>query len=1685
MFLGEVASSGAMGGSAVYLLAVFAFSLSAVSHSQPLCTLITPSVLRVDSEEMVIVEAHGHSSPIEARITVYDFPQRKSALVSTTVSLNPGNGMMNSAKIKVPAQLLPKDAQKKQYVYIEAKSSLFTLEKVVLLSLHSGYIFIQTDKTIYTPGSTVRYRLFTVGHMLDPIFKVVSVELMNPDGIIVEKNMVSSMDQGGIISRSYKIPDIVNSGVWKIVSKYEHASQEAFTAEFEVKEYVLPSFEVTLEPSQKFFLVDQNELSIDITAKFLYGKPVQGQAYALFGVMVDNEKKSIVNSLNKVPIKDGKGCAKLTKEMLRSRFPRPSELLGHSIYVTVTVLTDTGSDMVEAEKSGIHIVTSPYKILFSRSATYFKPGLPFNLVVSVVNADGSPASQVPVRSGTGASGLTQADGTVQLAINTPADASQFSVKVETVVANLRQEHQSSAVWAMVAYRSQGGSRNYLHISVPATQLQPGNALPVSFSLRNSDAGIQGQIHYFTYLILNKGKIIQAGRQARQAGQTLVTMFLPITPDLIPSFRIVAYYHVGQKEIVADSIWLDIQDSCMGTLKVTGATEQDNDVQAPGGKMNLRVKGDPGARVGLVAVDKAVYVLNRKYKFSQAKIWDAVEKSDIGCTPGSGKDHVGVFADAGLLLQTNVGIETPQRAESRCSQPARLRRSPLISGRKAAKARQYPSQRLRKCCQDGMQENPMGYSCDRRAKYILEGGECIQAFLDCCKHIFNRPLQVHRKFLFSKHVLAASVPVMAPRRSQEPVAEVAEDGEYLADEDIVSRSQFAESWLWQMELLPQEAESDGLASRTVPVYLEDSITTWEVLAVSLSRTRGICVAEPYEITVMKQFFVDLRLPYSVVRNEQVAIRAVLYNYAPRALQIRVALMYNEKICSSSRRDSQFRQELVIQAGASRAISYVIIPLELGEVEIEVTAAIHGLPIADGVKKKLRVVPEGMKIFKNIKSVLLDPAARGSASGEQLETIAPVDMSNVVPNTEPVTFISVKGDIVGDTVENSIDGANLKHLIQVPAGCGEQNMIGMTPAVIATHYLDSSQQWERLGVERRAEAIKFITRGYTQQLAYRKADNSYAAFTNRPASTWLTAYVVKVFALADELIAINPEVLCGAVKWLILQTQKPDGAFQEDAPVIHGEMVGGYQGSEPDASLTAFVVIAMVEARDACKPYVESLGRSITKAGDYLARRMKDLKKPYSVAITSYALALLGHAGAGDRLMALSTGGTHWADPQSRLYSIESTSYALLALLKQKRLELTGPIVRWLTEQRYYGGGYGSTQATIMVFQALAQYQMDVSETKDTALDVSINLPGRSRPLLWRINRDNAMVARTERTKLTDGFTVSAKGHGKGTLSVMTVYYAPLTEGAAACKKFDFSVSVQRAPDAKKPEGALASVFIQICMRFLGTVDSTMTILDVSMPTGFSPDMDDLDKLTNRVDKYISKFELDTDLSERGSLILYLDKVSSKETDCLKFKAHQHFEVGLIQPAAVMVYEYYSLENRCTKFYHPTQDSGLLKVLCEEDACRCMEEKCSLIKKFKQPPADISVRIEAACEAGVDYVYKAQLVKVEQNGMYNYFTMRIVQVVKEGTEQGIQGKTRRFISPVACKATLNLLENRSYLIWGLSSDLWDLKTEMAYLLGSGSWVELWPNPMECQQGHFRALCKGLEEFAQHMMTNGCPS
>lgn len=50
------------------------------------------------------------------------------------------------------------------------------------------------------------------------------------------------------------------------------------------------------------------------------------------------------------------------------------------------------------------------------------------------------------------------------------------------------------------------------------------------------------------------------------------------------------------------------------------------------------------------------------------------------------------------------------------------------------AAEYTDKAQRKCCEDGMKDNPMGHSCEHRATYIQDGETCVQAFLTCCNYI---------------------------------------------------------------------------------------------------------------------------------------------------------------------------------------------------------------------------------------------------------------------------------------------------------------------------------------------------------------------------------------------------------------------------------------------------------------------------------------------------------------------------------------------------------------------------------------------------------------------------------------------------------------------------------------------------------------------------------------------------------------------------------------------------------------------------------------------------------------------------------------------------------------------------------------------------------------------------------------
>lgn len=69
----------------------------------------------------------------------------------------------------------------------------------------------------------------------------------------------------------------------------------------------------------------------------------------------------------------------------------------------------------------------------------------------------------------------------------------------------------------------------------------------------------------------------------------------------------------------------------------------------------------------------------------------------------------------------------------------------------------------------------------------------------------------------------------------------------------------------------------------------------------------------------------------------------------------------------------------------------------------------------------------------------------------------------------------GEMPSLPAESTISGNTMYHLIQQPSGSGIKNIMQMTLPVIATVYLDKTNQWEVIGFGKRNQAIEHIEAG----------------------------------------------------------------------------------------------------------------------------------------------------------------------------------------------------------------------------------------------------------------------------------------------------------------------------------------------------------------------------------------------------------------------------------------------------------------------------------------------------------------------------------------------------------------------------------------------------------------------------------
>nr|XP_053637252.1 LOW QUALITY PROTEIN: alpha-2-macroglobulin-like [Cherax quadricarinatus] len=171
-------------------------------------------------------------------------------------------------------------------------------KKDILLVYKVAKTFVQTDKFLYKPNQDVRFRILTV---VGPFLKISTdkyplIWVETPSGSRIAQ--WRDVNNTGLIHQSFILSDEPEEGTYKIhVNPPNGEAAEVRT--FKVEEYVLPRFDVTLEPPN-YILGTDKKFKFTVCARYTYGQPVKGNVM----LKVDNGgwgSSKIIHTVNEQP----------------------------------------------------------------------------------------------------------------------------------------------------------------------------------------------------------------------------------------------------------------------------------------------------------------------------------------------------------------------------------------------------------------------------------------------------------------------------------------------------------------------------------------------------------------------------------------------------------------------------------------------------------------------------------------------------------------------------------------------------------------------------------------------------------------------------------------------------------------------------------------------------------------------------------------------------------------------------------------------------------------------------------------------------------------------------------------------------------------------------------------------------------------------------------------------------------------------------------------------------------------------------------------------------------------------------------------------------------------------------------------------------------------------------------------
>ncbi|KAH7637287.1 cd109 antigen-like protein [Dermatophagoides farinae] len=1503
----------------IFVILIF-LSILKPYASDPVYTVVAPSKLRPNSDYHLSIQLENTTQSASFDVSISG-PSTQSNFnrIDTTVIVRPYESRILNLEIgewaKGNYKLIIKGRTDGEPRYE------FANETDLEFDSKSYSIFVQTDKAVYKPGQTVRFRAIIVNPSLIPnLAGSLDIFIKDPKDNLI-KQWKRIFTHRGVVSEQFALSDQPPLGDWTII--VEVAGGQKSEKKFSVAEYVLPTFsvDVLLPPYATY---NRSDVVATVKATYTYGKPVRGDATLTVQPRIRHAAISF-RPLEQYQTKlrlEADGKVDIPVNIVRDLNLKSDFFEREIEFFALVEETLTGRKYNKS--SVMKIYHKEVKVEMIKTSKTFKPGLKYTAFLKVAYQDDTPVDNdgppVILRYGysynenhwNNTIEKVPYNGITQIDLYPPKDTEKIGV------IGLRAEFRGQTYFLESINMAQSPSMNFIQV-IQKQQDQEDSSIFNQKPVRVGDeitfiVNATEPFDNLVYEVMAKGDLVLARNVRSIRRRTTEQIVITINHRMTPRARLLVYYIRDEnKEIVADSLSFNVD----GTFKTPVSISSNVNQTKPGGMVDIQVRTKPSAYVGLLGVDQSVLLLKSGFDITQQDVLNELESYDSGSRQSNGGYYpwarywlwsgattaAEIFADSGVVILTNSLVH-------------RYEHKIYFAMPMAASA----------------SFTRLGSANFESSNNMGESEELIMADRVFKKSSTN------------------------PSRKSKSVTKL--------------RKKFPETWIWSN----LTSDNDGVArySDSIP----DTITSWYVSAFAVDSITGLGIApDTLKINVFRPFFIKLSLPYSIIRGESVSIQAIVFNYQNKPVKAEVVMenpadefeftnAANEIEFAGEQNILEKRKSVTIAPFDGVSVTFLITPKKLGFINIRIRASSD--MAGDAVVQKLLVKPEGQTQYFN-KAMFIN------AVNQQDRTLIKRNISvEIPPNAVPGSvrvMVSGISDILGPTVNH------LDDLLRMPYGCGEQNMINLVPNIVVTNYLE---RVNRMTDPIRSKTKNHIETGYQRELTYRRDDGSFSAFgqSDKAGSTWLTAFVAKTFIQARPHIDVDNAVITKSIEWLLTR-QRKDGSFAEYGEV-HNKALQGGSAIKPKAvdgsdetetndnagALTAFVLIAILHETksDPIRVRHES---TLQRATDFLYSRVSSSTSPYEVAIGSYALHLADSQHkdlAYKKLMAMTKrdqdGLMHWSirpDQEQNKTSdrlkvvasdyllypnavdIEATSYAILTMALRSEIDQAIPAVRWLISKQNSNGGFSSTQDTVIGLQALgaiaeristATVKMAVNikhgNVKDG--DLSTN-PGPQQALYF--NTDNALVLQQIQLdpEKTDWVQLEASGFGTAIIQVSYQYNL-----AVSAEKPAFFLNPQK--DKTSTENYLQ---LSICTYYKEGNSTNMAVMEVELPSGYNADVDALPAATRA--KEVKR--VDT-ANNDGTVIVYLDRVTRDEL-CITVPAHRTHHVANNKPVPVTIYDYYDRSKLSRIFYEPNLVTFC--DICPQNEIEC-RARCSQRQSHRQ-------------------------------------------------------------------------------------------------------------------------------------------